>query len=530
MAKRFEFDPELNLYAYSVEGLIELCKNNKNLAYTHIYKGSIETWLFKIGENELSDLVNQTRHDPEFMNKQNNWQQVDFMCERLSNKLNNRKFLELLDIDKAIEITLKEYETLRSEILQNASEISQLILLGLAAIFTIASIGLAPLSDFLTEEDTTIQMPLTVENVSEIIPDDAIKVFNDIKVIKKGFNKALKLRDFNQPVKDEIETKIKEDPILKKGLEGELDLDNAKVIIVGTSNEVEYYLKITRATNGKTIEELGLVPSIVIFNWLIPVLSLFLISRSLGNLQKNKVIGEYVYTRVEQKLVNLSILRKNYLKFENKKIDDQVINNDYRQYLTHISWENYIVERGKNYSGPSDLDLIFYLFTPISVISFVGGTALLMFDFSRNQWFWDDGQSREFILVDFVISLLPLFLILTIVIITIFIVSEQANFNQTNKVISLVVGGFLGLILSCIIIYFFEEIMTGEDILNTFKFSCLLVIPFLVYSWFVCISLMKKSEVDNQILRKKKDKNSKKNVDINQVIHEVMDEMWDKNR
>ena len=94
----------------------------------------------------------------------------------------------------------------------------------------------------------------------------------------------------------------------------------------------------------------------------------------------------------------------------------------------------------------------------------------------------------------------------------------------------MVVGGFLGLILSCIIIYFFEEIMTGEDILNTFKFSCLLVIPFLVYSWFVCISLMKKSEVDNQILRKKKDKNSKKNVDINQVIHEVMDEMWDKNR
>ena len=72
--------------------------------------------------------------------------------------------------------------------------------------------------------------------------------------------------------------------------------------------------------------------------------------------------------------------------------------------------------------------------------------------------------------------------------------------------------------------------MTGEDILNTFKFSCLLVIPFLVYSWLVCISLMKKSEVDNQILRKKKDKNSKKNVDINQVIHEVMDEMWDKNR
>ena len=52
--------------------------------------------------------------------------------------------------------------------------------------------------------------------------------------------------------------------------------------------------------------------------------------------------------------------------------------------------------------------------------------------------------------------------------------------------------------------------MTGEDILNTFKFSCLLVIRFLVYSWFVCISLMKKSEVDNQILRKKKDKNSKK--------------------
>ena len=36
MAKRFEFDPELNLYAYSVEGLIELCKNNKNLS-THAH-------------------------------------------------------------------------------------------------------------------------------------------------------------------------------------------------------------------------------------------------------------------------------------------------------------------------------------------------------------------------------------------------------------------------------------------------------------------------------------------------------------
>ena len=56
------------------------------------------------------------------------------------------------------------------------------------------------------------------------------------------------------------------------------------VIKFGYEVEVEYYLKITRATNGKTIEELGLVPSIVIFNWLIPVLPRFpLVLRNFNN-------------------------------------------------------------------------------------------------------------------------------------------------------------------------------------------------------------------------------------------------------
>lgn len=552
--KPFKFDSDNNLYAYSVEGLIELCRpqeveNNGNneddqrqidKAYERIRKRDIEKWLFDIGENELSDLVRKKRKELNIIeeNDPEKKDRVNKVCQALSEKINNRKFFDLLDINRAIDTTLKEYEALRAEVLQNISDINQIILLGLAAIFTIASIGLAPLSDFLTAEDTTIQMPLNMENITETMPEDVIKLFNEINVIKQGFNKELNFREFTESVRGEIEKKIEEDPTLKKRLEGELDLESAKVIIVGTSNEVEYYLKITRATNGQTIEERGIVPSIIIFNFLIPVLSLLLMSRSFLLTRKSKMIGEYIYNRVEQKLVNLSVLKKEYLGIEDKHITLPYENSNYfstnsdnyKYHLTHIAWENYIAARGPGYSDPFSTDLIFYLFTLISFISFLGGTGLLMFDFGMDDWFVSD---------------ILLFIILVICIIVI-VVSEILLPNEHLKNIvsscnekifenrCLFYGPF---ILFIFIIFYFYHIVcdwlkgvgTIQDVVEVFF---LLFLPFGFYTYLTYVCLERKSKVDKlrsqQGIRKKENFREDRN-DRYGGFKDVITQMWKDN-
>lgn len=289
MAKRFDFDPQNKVYAYSVERLIDLSKIHKTLAYQYIIQGTIEAWLYTIGENELSDLVNHIQHDPQFTEKANNDDKVDLICDRLSAQLNNRKFFELLDIDQAIEITLREYNTLRTEILQNVSEITQRLFLGLAAIFTISSLGLSPLSTFLNNQQST-----------------------------------------------------------------------------------------------------SIMPSIIIFVVLIPSLSLYLIYRSLFVVEKTTIIGQYIYFRIEKKIVNLTKLKKLHkygdLEKINKNINfnsgielkiDNIEDDKLQDYFTHLSWEHY-VRGNSNFIDSFDLVSILGLLTMIIFISWLGGSILFL--------------------------------------------------------------------------------------------------------------------------------------------------------
>ncbi len=293
-------------------------------------------------------------------------------------------------IDKAIETTLKEYETLRNEILQNQSELNQLILLGLAAIFTIASLGLAPLADFLTEEDITIKIPQEIYDTTLNAPNsgsDQLWFFNH-----------------EQQTKDKIEK----------------------------------YLKITRSTNGDTIEKRGIVPNIVIFNWLIPGLSFYLIYRSLFSIQKNKMTGIYIYYRVERRLIELT-------KHEEQYSSNMTFNQ--KSKLTNMAWENY-VRQDPNYLEPLDITLILFLFSVISLLSFVGGSILFLWDFSDphfNLITLEIFPKKEETVLGFLISLIVLVILPSLLYLRCFVFcSSKANYiksldkpkkiNKFNKV------------------------------------------------------------------------------------------------
>ncbi|GBF80169.1 hypothetical protein [Aphanothece sacrum] len=171
MKEPFHFKDDLS--AYSVDRLIELCKDQKNndTAFNHIRQGNIEKWLNYIGEVELCNIVNETRKKQFNILNKHKSQKVECVYKRLSEQLNNRKFIKSLDIDKAIEITLKEYETLWAEILQNIQERNQLIGLGLAAIFTVAGFGLAPLAGFFTVEEISVKTPIEIQRIDDKVSD-----------------------------------------------------------------------------------------------------------------------------------------------------------------------------------------------------------------------------------------------------------------------------------------------------------------------------------------------------------------------
>ena len=289
-------------YVYSLERLADLIEEDKDdRAYFYLINKNFEEWFDSIGEIDLYKKAKKHRKKIETetdvaKRKKNKDNFITDFPTKLRQCSNNKSFIELLDINRAIDLTLKEYEVLRSEILQNTSEISQLILLGLAAIFTIASIGLAPLSDFLTEEDTIIDMPLNLEDIYQIIPNPTptsdpipnpidIKIYNHSDDENSTVKKQITLKEFVEQINPQLKDQEIQDILEKNKIKG-LNLDQAQVRIVGSSTEPKYFLRVTKKTNGQTIEERGIVPSIVIFNWLIPGLSFYLIYRSLFAIKK----------------------------------------------------------------------------------------------------------------------------------------------------------------------------------------------------------------------------------------------------
>ncbi|WP_107669506.1 hypothetical protein [Cyanothece sp. BG0011] len=357
MKEPFQFKD--NIYVYSVDRLIilykELCDNCKwsevNEAYNNIDNGNLEQWLDSIGESKLSYVVYTVKKENYRISYVPN--KLKNVYEALSTELNNRKFFELLDIDQAIEITLKEYETLRAEILQNLSEITQRIFLGLAVIFTIASLALAPLSDFLGNQESITVNDLNLNNDN----------LQDTKVIISDIDSAFGT----------------------VSIKGNLNIQNK----VNLFDEIK---KKNSQANKSSI-----IPSIFMFVVLIPFLSLYLVYRSLFVIEKVTMIGQYIYFRIEKKLVNLtklkikihkdSINNRNYdLDKDNEMTLDNIKNSQIKNYLTHLSWEHY-VRISPSFIHPFDIFSILFLFTIIIVLSWCVVLFLLLTnDFS----FWED--------------------------------------------------------------------------------------------------------------------------------------------
>ncbi|MGK7939109.1 MAG: hypothetical protein AB4062_02935 [Crocosphaera sp.] len=545
MKKPFQWN--WNQYVYSFERLIKLIDDDKSRAVFHLTQKNFENWFDSIGEIELYEKAEECRKNFNPSNSPDEQfkpliQELEERKEERKNKSNHKKFLKLLDIDKAIEITLKEYEALRAEVLQNSSEISQLILLGLAAIFTIASIGLAPLSDFLTVEDTTIEMPLTLKAIDELIniKNGAISIKNkDFNIYNKPNNKqsgemetsSIKVRDFFQRIDENIDDPTIQQ-ILDKIIQDNPDLtpfniNTATVIVRDTSNDIQYYLKIERAINNKTIEDKGIVPSIVIFNWLIPGLSLYLIYRSLFAIKKNRMIGTYIYHRIEQKLVNLSFLKKQYLEIENNDINfiDQdpyftTDKNNFKEHLTHISWQHYITDQKENYSDPLDANLIYIFFSLISSVSFVGGSALLVFNFELDQWPWDDFWKD--ILTDHPNiwwSIVFFFLVIVVLGCCYYFFLQPKNIKLWHLRSFIVILTILYVAVFAGLLAAFYGIPSQK--LDHTQLLFLLVLPLLIYTVFIMFCLKIKDEVEKLI-----DPGSKNDFRTNST-DSIVKEMWD---
>ncbi|MGK7884273.1 MAG: hypothetical protein AB4057_06530 [Crocosphaera sp.] len=488
MAERLEFDLENNLYAYSVDSLIELCEQYPVAALRNITTEQIEQWLYEIGEIELCKIAQDIRTHPPT-------DAVDDLVKKFKKYLNNRKFIDILDINRAIDTTLKEYEALRAEILQNASEINQLILLGLAAIFTIVSIGLAPLSDFLTVEDTIIDMPLTLKDIGKIETIISTTDEEQEKQITKYINNE-GFRIFNDNEKKE-------------------------------KNGKKDFLRITKITNGETIEKRGIVPSIIILNWLIPGLSLCLVYRSLSTVKKNRMIGTYIYHRVEKKLFNLGFLKKLHLGIEDNYINltDIKHNNnsdpnncdnkdDFKEHLAHISWQHYITREGTNYSDPLDASLIYVVFALISGVSFVGGSLLLIFNFDIDEWPWKN--FRQEIIANNVNQVYSLLLAVVIISIIFFIFWKQINFLKQSFL------SWCELIFTILYICFFAYTVPSfysipSDKLDNIQLWFLLIIPLIIYSIFIMLCWIQKCQVQQLIEPPKKRAFSK----------EYLKQIWD---
>ncbi|MGK7955459.1 MAG: hypothetical protein AB4063_09390 [Crocosphaera sp.] len=283
MKKPFQWS--WNNYVYSLERLADLIDKDRERALFHLKYKNFEEWFDSIGDIILYRKVKQCRKDYESKtNDSEKDAEKENFCNNFPNTLkrrsNNKSFIDLLDINRAIDFTLKEYEALRAEVLQNTSEISQLILLGLAAIFTIASIGLAPLSDFLTVEDTIIEMPLNLKDIKIeagdlSITDNKFKIYNEPKQVGSSQTELepIRFREFlnsisidGKQITDEQIDEILNSFRNKYKIDDQLDLNKAEMIIRDTPDNTKYSLKIKRTTNGQTIEERGIVPSIVIFN------------------------------------------------------------------------------------------------------------------------------------------------------------------------------------------------------------------------------------------------------------------------
>ena len=301
----------------SIYRLYKLCKENPLVASEYLEDGYIEQWLDHIGERDLADIAYQIRTSAIRLRGKS---KINTLIFYLNKHIYFQRSLNIIDINQSIDIILKEYEMLRNEILNLFQNRIQIITLGLAAIFTLVGLGLAPLTDFLTTDKITFNHPVSIT----------------VKETQKTENKLQLNFDINQ----------------KNG---------QKLLIEKTIKET----KIAGAA----------IPSIIIFSWLIPLASIYIMYSYLNWTQQIAIISEYISHNIEKKLFQLNINhRESRLR---KKISKRN-----KLLTTPLSWESYmkIDPRSKDVPG---FIFIFLLFSLITILSVIGGTIILYFDFSQ---------------------------------------------------------------------------------------------------------------------------------------------------
>ncbi|WP_013323728.1 hypothetical protein [Gloeothece verrucosa] len=419
MKKPFRFSN--GKVAYSAERLIALCdqKENTKFARRHLKKGDFERWLHYMGEIDLCELANSSKDN------------LEKFLEDSYKILNEKYYIKYLPaFDKAIEIMLKEYETLRNEILQAFQERLQLNLLGLAAIFTLAGLGLAPLPNLLTTEITTVTEPGYLHS------------FFSHQFLYDSVNSSIGNTDLpsKQPIQSQKQTQ-----------------DN--------TNDQEK-LKIIRTTDSSTVPR-AIIPCVIIFNWLIPIVALYMSYKNIKLFSKTIAIGEYIKNIIECRIKNI---------YEIFNIHDNSKYNILKQIKIPLTWERFVAD---NYNSTTSsyirdqeiLYVLLLLLVGISAVSFLGGTFLMNLEYTEQQYL----NLPKFLYTFVKIAIFFIILLL----ISIFLNSLFVKKDQ-KPILTLLI------FVIDVLVFLIFKLVTKESLTNVLLiYSPLTIIQFLVSEFFL---------------------------------------------
>ncbi|MGK7897827.1 MAG: hypothetical protein AB4372_30480 [Xenococcus sp. (in: cyanobacteria)] len=342
----FIIDNRTKFIATSGDEFIKIFINfeNDNWLFPRLRSGYFESWLRHVGEIELSNLI---------LDINNNNASAQDKKRAIKNKFRNIKYFQAINLEKIIELKLKEYETIRAEILFHMQNRIQIILVGLTGLFAIAAVALTPLTDFFTAKEIII--PLNSQITINAIID-------------------------NGNIEEKITTPI----------------NSTKTI--------------TRAIKGDTINNKAIIPSVIILAAIIPVASISIILRLADFTKSIYRINKYIVNGIETELSQLfkrkleteiyynqeinrnesflAIENNNALTNENRNFWQGYINTkntDFQLTETNfLYWERYIFQNRQNRQNNRDLRIIKIvksLFWLIAFLSWLGSLRLISWDF-----------------------------------------------------------------------------------------------------------------------------------------------------
>lgn len=255
-------------------------------------------------------------------------------------------------LDRAIETSLKEYETLRTEIAQRSQNGIQIIFLVLAAIATIISFTLPQFVTFVTSEDITIQSIQQPQKTEATLEN---KINNPALVIEteKWGKIMIKSPD--------------------KSNKSSLDLSN-----------LQKNFKINRTTEATGANTAKWV-FVFIYGFIIPLLSFYALNTVIANARGIVIIGNYLAYNVESK-INDYFLKKqeNFDKYKKRPFRLSIFKKSRKQTLAFkppLNWELFV---RKNKEFVITEFLYIYLFFSVMIVGSYN-FAIWITSFTNNQ-------------------------------------------------------------------------------------------------------------------------------------------------